>query len=73
MSVQIFSERFHCQTGACKINFSPVLLRPVRRILLWSIWGAALRDVPKGVIAECTYIMYVARRHYDSCLHRLES
>ena len=70
--LRIFSERFHCQTGACKI-FSPVLLRPVRRILLRSIWGAALRDIPKGVIAERTYIMYVARLPYDSCLHRLES
>ena len=69
----IFSEQFHYQTGACKIDFSPVLLHPARRILLQSIWGVALRDVPKGVIAECTYIMYVERLPYDSCLHRLES
>ena len=49
----IFSEQFHFQTGACKVDFSPVLLRPARRILLRSIWGVAL---PKGVIAERTYI-----------------
>ena len=69
----IFSKRFHCQTGACKIDFSPVLLYPARHILLRSIWGAAVRDVAKGVIAERTYIMYVERLPYDSCLHRLES
>ena len=71
--LRIFSEWFHCQTGTCKIDYSPVLLCPARRILLRSIWGAALRDVPKGVIAERMYIMYVARLPYDSCLHRLES
>ena len=42
-------------------------------ILLLSIWGAALCDVAKGVITERTYIMYVVRLPYDSCLHRLES
>ena len=73
MSVRIFSERFHCQTGACKIDFSPILFCPARRILLQSILGAALREVPKGVIAERTYIMYVARLPYNSCLHHLES
>ena len=57
----IFSEWFHCQTGTYKIEFSPVLLRPARRIPLRSIWGGALRDVAKGMIAERTYIMYVER------------
>ena len=45
--LRFFSERFHCQTGACKIDFSPVLLHPARRILLRSIWGMALRDAAK--------------------------
>ena len=67
-----YSEQFRCQTGACKIDFSPILLRPARLILLRSIWSAALRHVPKGVIAERTYIIYVARLPYDSSLHRLE-
>ena len=68
-----FSERFHCQRGTCKIDILPVLLRPARRILLRSIWGTALRDIVKGVIAEHTYSIYVERLPYNSCLHRLES
>ena len=37
--LRIFSERFHCQTGTCIIDFSPILFRPARRSLLRSIWG----------------------------------
>ena len=70
VSVDFLANGFHYQTGACKIDLSPVLLGPARRIQLQLIWGAALRDIVKGAIAERTYIMYVERL---PCLHRLES
>ena len=71
MSVQFFLEflanGFIAKQVHVKSTFH-VLFRLTRCILLRSIWGATLRDVPKGVIAERTYIMYVARLPYDSCL-----
>ena len=57
--LRIFNKRFHYQTGTCKIDFSPVLLRPARRIQSWSILGGALCDVIRGKIAERACIHYV--------------
>ena len=70
--LRIFSERLDCQTGAGKIDFSPVLLCPARCILLRLIWGEAFHDIIKVTLAEHTYILYGERLPDDSCLHCLE-
>ena len=56
---RIFNEHYHCQTGACKIDFSPILLRPARYILLRLIWGTALHDIIKGQSARTLHMWRV--------------
>ena len=54
--LEFLANGFIAKQTPVKSTFTP-LLRPARCILLWSIWGTALRGVPKGVIAE--HIHYV--------------